>query len=88
MAGDLPKAAQETKGCVLICFHLCARIFGRAAQCVLGFDKGLINAMFLMDNWLLAFLLPKDGLIYSILGLYAGETFDQCHELEKKLNKN
>lgn len=50
MTGELPEVAQEIKGCVRPRFHLCAGIFGRAAQYVLGFDKGLINATFLMGN--------------------------------------
>jgi hypothetical protein len=50
MTGDLPKVAQEIKGCARPCFHLCAGIFRSAAQSVLGFDRGLINAAFLMGN--------------------------------------
>lgn len=62
--GDLPNAAQEIKGYVLICFHLCSGILGRA-QCRLcqDLDRSLINTRVLIDSGFLAFLLPKDGLI-------------------------
>lgn len=63
MYGDLPKAVQETKGAVHSCFYLCARIFDRALQTL---ARAWLMLCFLMDNWLLEFLLPKDGLIQCL----------------------